>query len=218
MYIYGIAYYEMDDSERVPISGLDVRLVRPGDDFGNGIQMYEMAVGSGYYECDIATEADCGLYEIWDDQNNPLGAFSGKTCIVGKLDARGIQNANVYSNHIQAGAVGSTKIADHAVGLNHLDVSLEMPITMLLHEVQTHADGVGNTTAKTPPESDDQMITHVFAREYAEAPTVLLTATSPISLYMVDVAVDDGVLTVVIGVLSNPAPVMPEYSIMAFAR
>lgn len=218
MYIYGIAYYEMDGSDRVPISGLDVRLVRPGDDWGNGIQMYEMAVGSGYYECDIATEADCGFYEIWDDQNNPLGAFSGKTCIVGKLDARGIQNANVYSNHIQDGAVGSGKIADRAVQLGHLDVSIDIPITMLYHEAQTHNDGVGVVTAKTPPEADDTSVSHVFAREYAEVPTIVLTPTTPISIYLLDVTVDDGVLTVVVGVLSNPDIVNPEYSILVFPR
>lgn len=31
---------------------------------------------SGYYECLIKEEKDCGFYEIWDNRNDPNGIFS----------------------------------------------------------------------------------------------------------------------------------------------
>ena len=77
-----------------------------------------------YYECLIETEADCGFYEIWDNRGNPNGAFGGKTCTIGKLDARGLQNDCIYGNHILDGVVTGSKIANEAIGTEHLQNGL----------------------------------------------------------------------------------------------
>jgi len=75
MYRYGISYYTAEEDGRKPQSGLDVRLLRPGADWQTGIPLIETGK-SGYYECLIKEEKDCGFYEIWDNRNDPNGIFS----------------------------------------------------------------------------------------------------------------------------------------------
>ena len=115
MYKYGISYYYMDGSIRKPRSGVDVRLLRPGQSWAEGIKLIEVTGGSGYYEISIESEAGCGYYELWDDLGSPFGQFSGKTCIIGRLDTRGLQNNSVNASHITDGSVTSSKIANGAL-------------------------------------------------------------------------------------------------------
>ena len=50
MFKYGISYYTMEEGARKPQSGVDVRLLRPGADWQNGLRLIETE-NSGYYEC-----------------------------------------------------------------------------------------------------------------------------------------------------------------------
>ena len=83
MFKYGISYYTVENGERKPESGVDVRLLRPGADWQTGIPLIETG-DTGYYECFIEDEKDCGFYEIWDNRNDTNGSFSGKYCTIGK--------------------------------------------------------------------------------------------------------------------------------------
>ena len=96
MYKYGIAYYQAQGNARVPVTGLSVRLVRPGMNWINGLAMQETA--PGYYEITVQTEDLCGFYEIWDTSLYPPGGFSGKHAVLGKLDFAGIQgSSNIFA-------------------------------------------------------------------------------------------------------------------------
>jgi hypothetical protein len=123
MFKYGISYYTVENGERKPESGLDVRLLRPGGNWQTGIPLIETG-DTGYYECFIEDEKDCGFYEIWDNRNDTNGSFSGKYCTIGKLDARGLQNRCIYGNHIEDGAVTASKIAQHSLPAHQLPQSL----------------------------------------------------------------------------------------------
>jgi hypothetical protein len=58
MFKYGISYYTVENGERKPESGVDVRLLRPGADWQTGIPLIETG-DTGYYECFIEDEKDC---------------------------------------------------------------------------------------------------------------------------------------------------------------
>ncbi|HCM15785.1 MAG TPA: hypothetical protein DHW79_07560, partial [Candidatus Cloacimonas sp.] len=148
MFKYGISYYTVENGERKPESGVDVRLLRPGADWQTGIPLIETG-DTGYYECFIEDEKDCGFYEIWDNPNDTNGSFSGKYCTIGKLDARGLQNRCIYGNHIEDGAVTASKIAQHSITANHLDNST-FNLTKLQHEIQNEYRGVGDITQSSP--------------------------------------------------------------------
>lgn len=100
MYKYGIAYYQSQGSTRVPVTGLAVKLVRPGANWASGLVMTETA--PGYYEKTVYSEADCGFYEIWDDTIYPQGAHSGKHGILGKLDLAGLKDGDNILSQINS--------------------------------------------------------------------------------------------------------------------
>ncbi|MDP3115331.1 MAG: hypothetical protein Q8M98_11260, partial [Candidatus Cloacimonadaceae bacterium] len=148
MFKYGISYYIMEEGARKPQSGVDIRLIRPGADWQSGLKLNETE-NSGYYQYFIEHESDCGFYEVWDNRGNPNGSFSGKTCTIGKLDARGLQNDCIFGNHILDGVVTGSKIANGAISANHLDNSL-FTLSKLQHELQDQDKGVGEQSQKTP--------------------------------------------------------------------
>lgn len=124
MYKFAIGYYTMEGTERKPQSGVDIRLLRPGQSWAEGKNLIETTPNSGYYEIGIEDEADCGFYEIWDNVGNTQGQFSGKTCTIGKIDARGLQNDCIFGNHILDGVVTGSKISNAAIGTEHLQNGL----------------------------------------------------------------------------------------------
>lgn len=188
MFKYGISYYVMDDGARKPQSGVDVRLLRPRADWQSELRLIETE-NSGYYECLIETEADCGFYEIWDNRGNPNGAFSGKTCTIGKLDARGLQNDCIYGNHILDGVVTGSKIANGAVALNHLDTGIRLPLSKLMYELHNQNNGIGDTTQSSPANChDDKYITNKLDKEYETIPHVILTNQCNCFLYINDIS------------------------------
>lgn len=108
---YGIAYYDTVGQSRVPLTGLSVRLVRPGADWTSGLVATETA--PGYYEAAITDPTKCGYYDIWDSRTVPAGARSGKTAILGPLDAAGIQDAANFLAQLavlQAAFIATPKI------------------------------------------------------------------------------------------------------------
>jgi hypothetical protein len=197
MFKYGISYYIMDDGVRKPQSGVDIRLLRPGADWQNGLKLNETD-SSGYYECIIENESDCGFYEVWDNRGNPNGAFGGKTCTIGKLDARGLQNDCIYGNHIQDGVVTGSKIANGAVSANHLDNSL-FTLSKITHELQDQDKGIGDQTQATPASiGDDRFITHKLDKEYTVIPHIILTNQCNCFLFIADVKLEGTQITITI--------------------
>lgn len=198
MYKYGISYYQVVEGVRVPWTGLDVRLLSPGDAWANGMVMSETGT-SGYYECVVTEAADCGFYEIWDDSNNPAGEFSGKCCLIGQMDARGLQNACIYGNHIEDGAVSSGKIANGAILPQHMGGEV-IGLSTIVHECQDQDDGKGDISEASPPAITDGFSTHVFENEYTVLPHIILTSKCNCELYVSDASLNGGELTVVVGI------------------
>ena len=83
MYRYGLTYYQAGTEERIPVTGLDVRFVRPGGTWESGLRASELSPGD--YEVYIPNEAAAGYYHIWDTSSFNPGRFSGKTAIIGPL-------------------------------------------------------------------------------------------------------------------------------------
>lgn len=213
MYKYGISYYGMDGAERVPVTGLTVKILRPGQGWAEGVAMTESVALSGYYEVSITDLEDCGFFEIWDDQVNPSGAFSGKTCLVGPMDARGIMNEAIYGNHLIAGAVTESKIASNAVSAAHLKTTFSIPLSKITHEAQTEEDGTGDVSSAFPPTSADAKAEHLFESDYTAVPTILLTPRAAFMPYIDSATITDSKLTLVVG-LYNPDEVTPLYDVL----
>jgi hypothetical protein len=214
MFKYGISYYTMEDGIRIPQSGVTVRLLRPGAEWYNGIKLYETE-NSGYYECLIENETDCGFYEIWDNRGNPNGAFGGKTCTIGKVDARGLQNNCIYGNHLLDGVVTGSKIANGAVSANHLDNSL-FTLSKIVHELHNQDSGVGDRTQQTPASCrDDRLINHKLDKEYEIIPHVILTNQCNCFLYIADVKQDGTQIIITIGIGNNFDADQAKYQLIA---
>lgn len=218
MFKYGISYFIMDEGVRKPQSGVDIRLLRPGADWQSGTKLTETE-NSGYYDCLIETEADCGFYEIWDNRGNPNGSFSGKTCTIGKLDARGLQNDCIYGNHILDGMVTGNKIANESVGLNHLDNSMRLPLSKLLYELHNQDTGLGDTTQASPASCrDDKFISHKLDKEYEVIPHIVLTNQCNCFLYIADIKIEGNLVTVLIGISQVYTATDPFYKLLALAK
>ncbi|MDD3524025.1 MAG: hypothetical protein PHQ41_04945 [Candidatus Cloacimonetes bacterium] len=215
MYKYGISYYKMEEGIRVPLTGVDVRLLRPGGAWQNGTKLIETET-SGHYEVLIETEANCGFYEVWDNRGNPNGSFSGKTCTIGKLDARGLQNDCIYGNHILDGVVTGSKIANGAVAINHLDTSIRLPLSKLQYELHNQDNGIGDTTQSSPANChDDKYINHKLDKEYEVIPHIILTNQCNCFLYIFDIKQDGTQITITIAVGNNFDAEFAKYQLLA---
>ena len=218
MYKFAISYYTMEGTERKPQSGVDIRLLRPGQSWAEGKKLIETTPNSGYYEIGIESESDCGFYELWDNLGNPLGQFSGKTCTIGKLDARGLQNNCIYGNHILDGVVTGSKIANEAIGTEHLQNGL-LSLTKLQYELQDQDKGIGDNSQCNPAKlSEDKIITHVLDMEYKEIPHVILTNLCDAFLYIADVKIEGNLVTVLIGISQVYTASDPFYNLLALAK
>lgn len=214
MFKYGISYYIMEDGIRKPQSGVDIRLLRPGADWQSGRKLIETE-NSGYYDCLIQTEADCGFYEIKDYRGNPNGSFSGKTCTIGKLDARGLQNNSIYANHILDGVVTGSKIANAAIGTEHLQNGL-LSLAKLQYETQDQDKGVGDNSQASPAKlTEDKIITHVLDKEYQELPHIILTNQCDAFLYIADAKIEGNLVTIMIGISQVYTATDPFYKLLA---
>jgi len=215
MFKYGISYYIMEDGIRKPQTGVDIRLLRPGGDWQTGKRMIETE-NSGYYDCLIETEADCGFYEIWDNRGNPNGSFSGKTCTIGKLDARGLQNDCIYGNHILDGVITGSKLANGAVALNHLDTGVRLPLSKLLYELHDQNTGIGDNSQTSPGScKDDKYINHVLDKEYEIIPHIILTNQCNCFLYIADIKQEGTQITITIGIGNNFDAEFAKYQLLA---
>ncbi|MDD2228685.1 MAG: hypothetical protein PHY48_04655 [Candidatus Cloacimonetes bacterium] len=218
MYKFAISYYTMEGTERKPQSGVDIRLLRPGQSWAEGKHLIETVPDSGYYAIDIQNESDCGFYELWDNLGNPLGQFSGKTCTIGKLDARGLQNNCIYGNHILDGVVTGSKIANEAIGTEHLQNGL-LSLTKLQYELQDQDKGMGDNSQSSPAKlSEDKIITHILDNEYQELPHVILTNQCDAFLYLADVKIEGNLVTVLIGISQVYTATDPFYKLLALAK
>ncbi|MCB5285771.1 MAG: hypothetical protein LHW45_09315 [Candidatus Cloacimonetes bacterium] len=218
MYKFAIGYYTMEGTTRKPQSGLDIRLLRPGQSWAEGKKLIETVPDSGYYEIGIQNEADCGFYEIWDNLGNPLGQFSGKTCSIGKMDARGIQNNSIFANHILDGAVTGSKIANAAIGTEHLQDGL-LSLTKLQYEIQDQDKGIGDNSQASPAKlAEDKIITHILDKEYQELPHIILTNQCDAFLYIADIMIEGNLVTVLIGISQVYTATDPFYKLLALAK
>ena len=218
MYKFAIGYYSMEGTARKPQSGLDIRLLRPGQSWAEGKHLIETTPNSGYYEIAIEDEADCGFYEIWDYIGNTQGQFSGKTCTIGKLDARGLQNNCIYGNHILDGVVTGSKIANAAIGTQHLQNGL-LSLTKLQYEIQDQDKGVGDNSQASPAKlTEDKIITHVLDKEYQELPHIFLTNQCDAFLYIADTKIEGNLVTVLIGISQVYTATDPFYKLLALTK
>lgn len=197
MYKFGISYYIMSALNRIPLSNVDIRLVRPGADYASGIKCKETPQGSGYYETDKLLEPDWGFYEIWDDRQDPNGGFSGKTCTVGKLDARGIQDSSIYTNHVENEAITSDKIAKNAIHSEHID-DWVFPLSKLACEVQDQTKGLGIPSQETPPKNEDDQVVNTLEKEYDLMPHIILTPSCDKNMFIKDIKLDNKIVTITI--------------------
>jgi hypothetical protein len=195
MYKFGISYYIMSAYSRIPLSNVDVRLVRPGADFASGIPVKETPQGSGYYETDKLLEPDWGFYEIWDDRQNPNGGFSGKTCTVGKLDARGIKDSSIYTNHIENEAVTKEKIGHNAIQTEHFEDN-SILLSKLAREIQDQSVGKGIPSTETPPKNEDDQVEHLLEKEYDIMPHIILTPCCDKNMFIKDIKLDNKIVTI----------------------
>ncbi|MDP3113677.1 MAG: hypothetical protein Q8M98_02775 [Candidatus Cloacimonadaceae bacterium] len=217
MYRFGISYYIMSAANRIPLTGVTIRLVRPGRTFIEGIKVTEATSGSGYYETDTLLERDWGFYEIWDNKVDPNGSFSGKTCTVGKLDARGIQNSAIYTNHVLNESITADKLSDDCIERRHLK-NETIPLSKLIYEIQDQNNGVGAPSQRTPPDiNHDQSVSHKLDREYDTLPQVILTNQCDCFLYITDVKLDGRQVTVTIGISQRWTAPELRYSILALS-
>ncbi len=218
MFKYGISYYTVDNGERKPQSGLDIRLLMPGQSWSEGKNLIETVPDSGYYEIGIQNEADCGFYEIWDNVGNTQGQFSGKTCTIGKLDARGLQNNCIYGNHILDGVVTGSKIANEAIGTEHLQNGL-LSLTKLQYEIQDQDKGTGDNSQASPAKlNEDKIITHILDKEYQELPHIFLTNQCDAFLYIADIKIEGNLVTVLIGISQVYTATDPFYKLFALGK
>jgi hypothetical protein len=214
MYKFGISYYIMSALNRIPLSNVDIRLVRPGADFASGIKLKEAPQGSGYYETDKLLESDWGFYEIWDDKIDSNGAFSGKTCTVGKLDARGIQDSAIYTNHIENEAITKEKIGKNAIQPEHIDDCI-FPLSKLAREIQDQTLGRGIPSGERPPKNEDDQVEHTLEKEYDFMPHIILTPCCDKNMFIKDIKLDNKIVTIT---LAHGQAFIPEewrYSILA---
>lgn len=214
MYKFGISYYIMSAFSRIPLSNVDIRLVRPGDVFSNGIKCKETHTGSGYYETDKLLEPEWGFYEIWDDRQNPNGGFSGKTCTVGKLDARGIQNSSIYTNHVENEAITSEKIAKNAIHSEHIDDFI-FPLSKLACEIQDQTRGTGHPSAEMPPKNEDDQVVHTLDKEYSTLPHIIITPYCDKSIYIKELIMDGVTVKIVLTRGQSFTPEEWKYSLLA---
>ncbi|MDP3115168.1 MAG: hypothetical protein Q8M98_10420 [Candidatus Cloacimonadaceae bacterium] len=200
MYRFGISYYIMSAANRIPLTGVTIRLVRPGGTFANGIKVLENPSGSGYYETDTLLERDWGFYEIWDNKVDPNGSFSGKTCTVGKLDARGLQNDCIYGNHILNGVVTGNKLANGSVLAQHLGFST-FTLSNIAHELQDQNRGVGDRTQSSPADlRSDTLISHRLDKDYETIPHIILTNQCNCFLFVSDIKFEGTQTIVTLGI------------------
>ena len=218
MYKFAISYYTMEGTELKPQSGVDIRLLRPGQSWAEGKHLIESVPDSGYYSIDIQNESDCGFYELWDNLGYIQGQFSGKTRTIGKLDARGLQNNCIYGNHILDGVVTGSKIANEAIGTEHLQNGL-LSLTKLQYELQDQDKGVGDNSQCSPAKlTEDKIITHILDKEYQELPHVFLTNQCDAFLYIADVKIEGNLVTVLIGISQVYTASDPFYNLLALAK
>lgn len=214
MYKYGISLYKLDDDlNRTPNSGVDIRLLRPGQTFAEGIVLIEIE-STGHYER-MFEESDCGFYEIWDNQSDKNGTFTSKTCIVGKLDARGIQDSAIFANHICDGAVTSDKIALNSIQPKHID-SLDLGLKEIAHDVYDAKTGYGAQTLQSPATFEDSTAIHILPGEFGEVPYVILTNWCGCPVFIYSIELRDKQVSVIIGIGKNEIASELAYSLLVF--
>jgi hypothetical protein len=189
MYKFGISYYQMLGSSRIPISNLEVRLVRPGQTFDSGIILREFLPDSGYYETDRLTEEDNGLYEIWDNKTDGHGANSGKVTIIGKLDKSAFQKA----------CITAEALAEDCVSTMHIK-SYSIPFSKLHTDILTANQGKGDQTGHIPAIiGADKYSVHTL-EGYTIEPQVILTSMCDTLLFINDIKLDGTKLTINVGI------------------
>lgn len=217
MYKFGISYYIMSALNRIPLSNVDVRLVRLGGDYANGIKCKETPQGSGYYESDKLDESDWGFYEIWDDRQDTNGGFSGKTCTVGKLDARGIKDSAIYTNHVENEAITSEKIAKNAIHSEHFEDS-SILLSKLVCEIQDQTRGMGEPSTETPPKPEDEQVVHFLDKEYNVLPYIILTPYCDKSIFIKELILEGLTVRIVVSRGQSFTPEEWRYSLLTIKR
>jgi hypothetical protein len=213
MYRFGIGYYKQSGPSRNPQSGLEIRLVRPGDDWDNGVILKENLEGSGYYESDDIESKDGGLFEVWDDRNGHP-AFSGKTTLVGPLDSLGIQEQAITNAHLAQESVGMDQLQANVVSSKQL-APTTVHLGHLCYETQTEANGKGDISGHTPVVlSTDKNAIHDLTGTYDTEPLVILIPQCDFLLYLNQVTVNHGTVRVTVGIGTKGSATTAKYKLL----
>ncbi len=212
MYKYGTSYFTVSGTEKLPVTGLDVRLVEPGGDYALGVVLPEVGE-TGYYAGDVAVP---GYYELWDD-NGGTPQFSGRTVVLGPANSAGISNGAVTSDKLAEVAVKSEKIAPGSIDTQHIGTVL-FGLNQLDHEIATENDGIGVTSANTPAEVGvDELIEHHLTGEYQTIPFIVVVTHCDAFLWVDRVTLDGASVTVTLGVPIDAKAAEFKYNILAVA-
>ncbi len=216
MYKYGITYHTIENGARVPDTGREVRLVRPGKAWADGIPLIETG-SSGYYEIMTESDAQVGFYQIWDDRSNPP-SFSGKTCFLGMMDGSGIKPQTISHAHLQDGVISNTKIGAGAIKREHFS-DLALTLHKIAHEIQSEYQGEGDTTRSSPALfHHDKFAIHHLDAHYKRDPFIVLVNRSNGHVYLQNVYVEGGVARVEVGIgPPHDDSTNPSYLILALS-
>jgi len=116
------------------------------------------------------------------------------------------------------GAVGGTKIANEAIGTEHLQNGL-LSLSKLQYELQDQDKGVGDISQCSPAKlTQDKFITHILNKEYQELPHIILTNQCDAFLYISDVMLVGNQVTVKIRISKVYTATDPIYKLLALAK
>jgi hypothetical protein len=213
MYRFGIVFYKQSGPSRIPQTGLEIRLVRPGDDWDNGVILKENLEGSGYYESDDIEEKDGGLFQVWDDRNGHP-AFSGKTTLIGPLDSLGIQEQAVTNAHLAQGSVGADQLQANVISSKQL-APTTVHLGHLCYEAQTETSGKGDISGHTPATlGTDKNAIHDLTGSYDVEPLVILIPQCDYLLYVNQVTVNHGAVRVLVGIGTKGSATAAKYKLL----
>jgi hypothetical protein len=93
---------------------------------------------------------------------------------------------------------------------------MSLNLQQIAHEVATELDGVGRTSASTPAvPGTDGLIDHALKAEYSQLPFVIVVTHCDALLWVDRVAINNGAVTVTLGVSLAAKAAEFKYQILA---
>ncbi len=188
MYRYGISYFRIENGQRVPITGLEVRLVKPRLGWETGIVLKETGQNSGFYESDIIATDKAGYFDIWDNKTNAnVPSMSGKSVVVGCVDSDGIEQGAVNAYHLADESITSDKIAKDGIYQANLKDG-HVSLAKLSCIIENQTKGIGYETGHTPAiVGSDKTIVHTINLKDKKAPLIFLSSMCDCPMFISEI-------------------------------